>query len=116
MDNEELKYLTNETICLLDICNFETSTNGKYPAWKPQQNQFTHQVLKIYQKHLPNASLEAIHAGLECAIFKEKFPNINITSIGPNIYFPHSIREKVELDSVDTIYKIVEDIVKDNTK
>jgi dipeptidase D len=114
MDNDELKTLTNETICLLKICDFDINTNGKYPAWKPQQNKFTKQVLQTYKKHMPDASLEAIHAGLECAIFKEKFPNINITSIGPNIYFPHSIREKVDLNSVDIIYNIVEDIVKDN--
>jgi len=113
MDNDELENLCNETICLLELCNFEVSTNGKYPAWKPVQNDFTQKVLDIYKKHIPTASLEAIHAGLECAIFKQKYPNIQITSIGPNIYFPHSNRETVELSSVDTIYKIVRDIVDD---
>ena len=44
---------------------------------------------------------------------KEKYPDIQICSIGPNIYFPHSNRETVELSSVDTIYKIVRDIVDD---
>ncbi len=113
MDNAELENLCNETICLLELCGFEVSTNGKYPAWKPIQNDFTQKVLDIYKKHIPTASLEAIHAGLECAIFKQKYPNIQITSIGPNIYFPHSNREKVELSSVDTIYNIVRDIVND---
>jgi dipeptidase D len=68
-------------------------------------------ILDIYKKHNPNASLEAIHAGLECAIFKDKFPHMKIASIGPNIFNPHSTREKVEIKSILNIGKIVKDIV-----
>ncbi len=111
MLNEELFRLKKETISLLENYGFEVTTNGKYPAWKPDINEFTNNILKIYKKYNKKASLKAIHAGLECAIFKEKFPDMKIASIGPNIFNPHSNREKVEIKSVEKIGKIIKEIV-----
>jgi dipeptidase D len=111
MSNSNLELLKKETILLLESFGFEVKTDGKYPAWKPDVNEFTNMILDIYKKHNPNASLEAIHAGLECAIFKDKFPHMKIASIGPNIFNPHSTREKVEIKSILNIGKIVKDIV-----
>lgn len=113
MDNEDLKNLKNETIQMLKDYNFEVTTNGKYPAWKPDINEFTSKVLEIYKKFNPNASLEAIHAGLECAIFKDKYPFIKVASIGPTINFPHSKKEQVSIKSVENVYKIVKKIIRE---
>ncbi len=115
MDNYELKTLKEETKALLSNFNFEVTTNGKYPAWKPDINDFTTIVHTIYKKHNENASLEAIHAGLECAIFKDKFPNIKVASIGPTINFPHSKKEQVSIKSVENVFKVVEEITKQYT-
>lgn len=111
MSNEELNLLKKETIALLQSFGFEVKTDGKYPSWKPDINEFTNKVLEIYKKHNSKASLEAIHAGLECAIFKDKFPHMKIASIGPNIFNPHSNRERVEIKSILNLSKIVKDIV-----
>lgn len=111
MDNDDLKDLKNETIKILENNNFIVSTNGKYPAWKPDINEFTSKVLEIYKNFNPNASLEAIHAGLECAIFKDKYPHIKIASIGPTIKFPHSKKEQVSINSINNVYKIIKKIV-----
>ncbi len=110
MDNDNLKNLKNETIKMLKDYNFEVTTNGKYPAWKPDINEFTSKVLEIYKEFNENASLEAIHAGLECAIFKDKYPHIKVASIGPTINFPHSKKEQVSIKSVENVYKIVKKI------
>lgn len=111
MSNDELNLLKKETIALLESFGFEVKTDGKYPAWKPDVNEFTNKVLEIYKKHNSSASLEAIHAGLECAIFKDKFPEMKIASIGPNIFNPHSNRERVEIKSILNLAKIIKDIV-----
>ena len=111
MQNDLLKDLTKETLLHLEKFGFEITIAGKYPAWKPDVNDFTKKVLEIYKNHDKNASLEAIHAGLECAIFKAKYPNIDVASIGPNIYNPHSHAEKVEIKSIVKVYKIVKEIV-----
>ena len=110
MDNVELNNLKNETVEMLENYNFKVTTNGKYPAWKPDINEFTSKVLEIYKKFNKNASLQAIHAGLECAIFKDKYSHIKVASIGPTIKFPHSRKEQVSIKSVENVYKVIKEI------
>jgi len=112
MDNVELDSIKKETVSLLKMFDFTVTTDGKYPAWKPIDSIFTQDVLKIYKKTVQKADLHAIHAGLECAIFKQRYPNMQICSIGPNIFFPHSNREKCEIQSALTLYEITKEIVK----
>ena len=113
MANDELAQLKDETIKMLKEHNFTVTTDGKYPAWKPDVNEFTNKVLQIYKEVNENASLEAIHAGLECAIFKDKYPHIKVASIGPSIEFPHSRKERVSKQSVENVFEVVEKIVKE---
>ena len=110
MDNVELNNLKNETVKMLENYGFTVTTNGKYPAWKPDINEFTSKVLEIYKKFNKNASLQAIHAGLECAIFKDKYSHIKVASIGPTIKFPHSRKEQVSIKSVENVYKVIKEI------
>ncbi len=112
MDNDELKIIENQTCSMLEDYGFETTSNGKYPAWKPQINEFTNTILEIYKKYDKNASLYSIHAGLETALFQKKYSNLKAASIGPNIYNPHSKNEKVQVQSVENIYNIILEIVK----
>ncbi len=113
MANDELKALKDETIQMLEEHNFTITTDGKYPAWKPDINEFTNKVLEIYKEVNPSASLEAIHAGLECAIFKDKYSSIKVASIGPSIEFPHSKKERVSIKSVENVFKVVKKIVEE---
>ena len=110
MNNENLKELKEKTKKELINNNFSVETYGKYPAWSPDINDFTSKVLDIYKTFDTNASLEAIHAGLECAIFKDKFPDLKIASIGPTIKFPHSKKEFVYKKSVENVFEVVKKI------
>lgn len=110
MNNENLKELKEKTKKDLINNNFYVETYGKYPAWSPDINDFTSKVLNIYKTFDKNASLEAIHAGLECAIFKDKFPNLKIASIGPSIKFPHSKKEFVYKKSIENVFEVVKKI------
>ncbi len=112
MDNVELEKIKKFTKEELKSFGFEVTTNGKYPAWKPEINEFSKTVLEIYKKYNSKTSFEAVHAGLECAIFKDKYPKILVTSIGPNIHFPHGNREKCEIASVYRVYQVLQEIVK----
>jgi len=113
MDSEELLVLVDETLCFLKAFDFTAKSEGMYPAWKPEVNAFATQVQGICQKHFEKADFMAIHAGLECAILKQHSPHLDIASIGPNIYEPHSSREGVEIASVERVYTALEKIVKE---
>ena len=113
MDSEELLVLVNETVCFFKAFDFMASSEGMYPAWKPEVNDFSLKVQTICKKHFKDASFKAIHAGLECAILKQHSPHLDIVSIGPNIYNPHSSRESVEIASVERVFTALKEIVKE---
>ena len=115
MDSEELMTLVDETVCFFKAFDFIASSEGAYPAWKPEVNSFAQEVQKVCQRHFKKADFMAIHAGLECALLKEHAPHLDIASIGPNIHDPHSSRESVEIASVDRVFEALKDIVKDNS-
>ena len=53
----------------------------------------------------------AIHAGLECGVIAEKYPEMKFASIGPTIRYPHSTREMVHIASVSKTYEVLEGII-----
>lgn len=111
MSNRGLHDLKEQTLSYFRAHGFELHTDGKYPAWKPDINEFSHIVRDVYRQHVPEADFAGIHAGLECAVFADKFPQLKITSIGPTIVEPHSDRERVDLASVEKISQVVVGIV-----
>ena len=113
MANDELARLVEQTAAGWEACGFECRREGKYPAWKPEVNDFSEKVLAAYKKAVPEASYAAIHAGLECALFAERFPGLKIASVGPTILDPHSDRERVDLASVETVMAVIEAVVAD---
>lgn len=81
--------------------------SGAYPGWKPDANSEIMAIFRdMYQEiygHKPN--IMVIHAGLECGLFKEPYPNMDMVSFGPTIKFPHSPDEKVKIDTVDLFWE-----------
>ncbi len=80
-----------------------------YPGWKP--NLDSH-ILKVAEKAHgeilgKEPSVKAIHAGLECGIIGEKFPGMDMVSLGPQIEFPHSPDERIRVGSVADFYKLL---------
>lgn len=112
MAREALVALEKETSGYFKKDGFDVESEGFYSPWKPEKNSFSNVVLDETQKLFENASYGAIHAGLECGIIKEKYPNILMASIGPNIFYPHSNREKVELASVERVFASLQNIVR----
>ena len=49
----------------------------------------------------------SIHAGLECGLFLEKYPDLDCSSIGPELKFPHSPEERLLIDSVPRFWKAI---------
>ncbi len=90
---------------------YDTKLHGFYPGWKPEYNEFTKLTAKALEKTFGSSKIKVIHAGLECGILKEKMPNVAFASIGPTIQYPHSIYEKVKIDSIFKTYKAIEEIL-----
>ena len=80
-----------------------------YPGWKPnlKSNLLSLSKKVFSEMYGEESTVEAIHAGLECGIIGEKFPGMDMISIGPTIKYPHSPEEQVNISTVDKFYKYV---------
>ncbi len=111
MDAEGLEDVKNSATTHFKKYGYSVEHHGKYPAWKPQINDFSHRVNDAMVEVFGKSEFKAIHAGLECAIISQHYPDMKITSIGPNIRSPHSKHEKVELASVEKTYAVVQKVL-----
>jgi dipeptidase D len=55
--------------------------------------------------------VRSIHAGLECGLFLEKFPELDMISFGPTLRGVHSPDEKIEIDSVGRFWKFLTELL-----
>ena len=86
---------------------------GKYPGWNPNVNSHLLKVCVDSYKKLFNEDplVLAIHAGLECGLFLEKFPDLDMISFGPTLRGVHTPGEKLELASMDRFVELLDDVV-----
>jgi dipeptidase D len=69
-------------------------------------------VRQAHQEALGNEpEVKAVHAGLECGIIKERYPEMDVISFGPQIEFPHSPDERVKIDSVAGFYRLLSAVI-----
>ncbi len=82
---------------------------GDYPGWNPN---FDSRLLNLAKKAYielfkKEPIVQAIHAGLECGIFKKQVPEIDAISIGPTIEGAHSPDERLKIPSVEKTWKFL---------
>jgi len=96
------------------LAGYNIKFEGGYPGWQPDVKASINQVMKdIYKKNFgEEPNITACHAGLECGLIKEKYPNTEMISFGPNIRGPHSPDEKVQISSVQKFWKLLLDTLK----
>ncbi len=111
MDEKGLNRIQKSIKEFFEGYGYGVDFHDKYPAWRPQINEFSKLVSKEMKKVFKKCEYTAIHAGLECAVISNIYPNLKIASIGPNIRFPHSVSEEVDLISVEKIYKVVKGVI-----
>lgn len=89
------------------------NTDG-YPGWKPNLNSKILSVSILVYKNLfgREPEVKAIHAGLECGIIGERFPGMDMISMGPTLEAVHSPDEKIYIDSVEKFWKYLIEILK----
>ncbi|HDP94124.1 MAG TPA: aminoacyl-histidine dipeptidase [Candidatus Aminicenantes bacterium] len=80
-----------------------------YPPWPPDMDSaLLKRSIKVYQKLFNKEPVvEVIHAGLECGIIGDKYPGMDMISIGPTLKYPHSPDEKVSVSDIGKIWDFV---------
>ncbi len=92
-----------------NLAGAEVKHANAYPGWKPNPDSELLGIAKAVHANLFGEVpvVEAIHAGLETGIIGEKFPGMDMISIGPTIKNPHSPDEYVDLTTVTPFWNWV---------
>ena len=89
-----------------ELAGAEVESGEGYPGWKMNPNSkllvvAVEQYKKLYAK---DPFVGGIHAGLECGLFSEKFPGMDMVSLGPTMRGVHSPDERMHIPSVQLVW------------
>ena len=106
--------LANSLRAAFELAGFDVEFSGTYPGWLPNVNS---EILKIVDKlyedlHGEKANVAACHAGLECGILGQNYPEMDMVSFGPNIKGAHSPDERAQISSTQKYWKFLLEILK----
>lgn len=99
---------------LYQLIGCEVVFSDAYVGWAPNKDS---QVLKVAEQSFEDLfgkapRVEALHAGLECGLFLEKMPNLDMISFGPTLKDIHSPSEKANIPSVQEFWKFLQEILR----
>lgn len=112
--NESGKQYVQERLTSLTVLSGDdVKFSGSYPGWNPNPHSaLTDLTKQVYDKILGReAEIKVIHAGLECGLIKEKYPDLDVVSIGPTIINAHSPDEKVHIPAVQTYWRLLTELL-----
>ncbi|MDQ0151032.1 aminoacyl-histidine dipeptidase [Eubacterium multiforme] len=114
-----IKSLKYEVFNTLSVIAKRTNTKfekiSEYPEWQYDPDSKIRELCKKVYKDLFNkdAEISAIHAGLECGLFKETMKDTDMISFGPSIYDAHTENEHLCISSTERTYKLLLEVLKE---
>lgn len=105
--NADLKALSEKLEDIAKIYNADFTADSSYPSWEYNENSELRKLFINAHKEIYDTEpkIKAIHAGLECGIFANKIKELDVISIGPNIFGAHTPEERMEIKSVEYTWK-----------
>ena len=113
-----LDNMTNTVKAAFQLAGAKISVGDKYPAWKMRADSaLTDLTVKSYEKLFGKEPLvKGIHAGLECGLFSEKYPNLDMVSFGPTLRNVHTPEEALLIPTVQMVWDHLLDILRNVPK
>ncbi len=110
-----LDWIRDKIEAVAALAGAEVNHHDGYPGWKPDLDSKVLDVVRSVHTRVLGSepSVEAIHAGLECGLIGEMVPGMDMISIGPQIEFPHSPSERVNVASVGRFYDLLTETLKE---
>jgi len=112
---ESLKDAATDAVsAVFCLAEFTVTRGDGYPGWAPDRNsKILQTALESYRRLFgKEPAIKAIHAGLECGLFLEKYPDLDMISFGPTMRGVHSPDEKLEIKTVGMWWTHLLDVLK----
>lgn len=110
----EKQDITNMVTSVFKLAGARTKTSDGYPGWTPNPHSAIVKITEKSYMKLFNSKPDvlAIHAGLECGLIIDKYPDMDMISFGPTIKRAHSPEEKIEISTVLKFWELTLDVLK----
>ena len=107
-------FLSQRVAAVLELAGAKVKHTDGYPGWKPNMHSHVKDVcVASYQRLFGREPVvRAIHAGLECGLFTEKFPDVDMIAFGPTLRGVHAPGERLDLASLDRFWAVLLDVLK----
>ena len=96
------------------LAGFDVEHSDGYPGWAPNpDSKLLTESVDCYRRLFnKEPKVRAIHAGLECGLFLEKYPHLEMVSFGPTLRGVHSPDERLEISTVDKFWKLLVELLR----
>lgn len=111
---EDMKDYAVKTLeSCFNMAGMKVEASGSYGGWDPNPNSEILNMLKrIYkEQNGKEAIVQVDHAGLECSVILEKYPNMDVVSLGPTLLSPHTINERCQVSTVEPFWKLLKQVL-----
>ena len=104
---ESAKYAVQATVAAcFRLAGAKVEQSDGYPGWAPNpKSELLDISVRAYRELFGrDPQVKAIHAGLECGLFLDAYPDLDMISIGPTLRGVHSPSERLELATVPMVF------------
>ncbi|MCH5329359.1 MAG: aminoacyl-histidine dipeptidase [Alistipes sp.] len=106
-------YIMQSVESVFALAGAEVTHSDGYPGWAPDpESQLLETTVESYRRLFGvEPKVRAIHAGLECGLFLEKYPDLEMVSFGPTLRGVHSPDERIEISTVTKFWALLLDVL-----
>ncbi|MGM9974270.1 MAG: aminoacyl-histidine dipeptidase [Clostridiaceae bacterium] len=107
--------IVKETKYIAEVIGVEAEFQAGYPEWQyNSESKIRNISCEVYERLTgKKPEIVAIHAGVECGLFSEKFNDMDMISFGPNLYDVHTPEEHMSITSVQNLWVFLKELLKE---
>lgn len=111
--NTEKEAVSAQLQYITEFLGGEYHVNGEYPAWPyKKESKLRDYMAYVYREQFKKEpQIIAIHAGLECGLFCEKIKNLDVISLGPEVFDIHTPKERMNVESIARYWILLRNVI-----
>ena len=109
-------WILNKVKAIVALAGGKTEITGNYPGWSYNPNSVLKDTILSAYKRLfgKEATVDAVHAGIECGLFADSIANLDCVSIGPEMADVHTPNEHFSISSAKRTYDLLCEVLKES--
>ena len=106
-------WILDKVRAVVELAGGKTEISGSYPGWSYNPNSVVKDTILAAYRELfgKEATVDAVHAGIECGLFADSIPELDCVSIGPDMADVHTPREHLSIPSTARTYKLLVEVL-----